>query len=65
MKMPWPQLEFSKAEKFKKNHPYPGRGIPNLVLTDLEGKLIKGSYEGENYVGPRSVMAHLETLLEK
>lgn len=65
MKMPWPQLEFSKAEKFKKNHPYPGRGIPNLVLTDLEGKLIKGSYEGENYVGPRSVMAHLETLLKK
>jgi len=65
MKMPWPQLELSKVEKFKKEFPYPGTGIPNLVLADLDGKLIKGSYEGETRVGPRAVMAHLATLLGK
>ena len=65
LKMPWPQLKLSKTEKFKKEHIYPGRGIPNLVLTDLEGKLIKGSYEGKNYVGPTVVMNHLAGLLKK
>lgn len=65
MKMPWPQLKLSKVKTFKKEFPYPGGGIPNLVLTDLQGKLIKGSYEGKEYVGPYVVMAHLEKLLEK
>ncbi len=65
MKMPWPQLKLSKVGKFKKEFAYPGGGIPNLVLTDLEGKLIKGSYEGKNYVGPTVVMNHLATLQKK
>ena len=65
MKMPWPQLKLSKVKSFKNEFPYPGGGIPNLVLTDLEGKLIKGSYEGKQYAGPYVVMAHLETLLKK
>ena len=65
MKMPWPQLELSKVEKFEKEFPYPGTGIPNLVLTDLQGKLIKGSYENGTYIGPAVVMNHLATLLKK
>lgn len=64
MKMPWPQLKMSKVKMFKKDHKYPGGGIPNLVLTDLEGNLIRGSYEGTNYVGPYVVMNHLATLLK-
>jgi len=64
-KMPWPQLKLSKTEKFKKEFKHPGGGIPNLVLTDLQGNLIKTSYEGETYVGPGVVMTHLETLLKK
>jgi thiol-disulfide isomerase/thioredoxin len=65
MKMPWPQLKLSRVEKFKKEFPYPGTGIPNLVLTDLQGKLIKGSYEGGTYIGPTVVMNHLGALLKK
>jgi len=63
-KMQWPQLKLSKADKFKSEFKHPGTGIPNLVLTDTEGKLIKGSYEGGNYVGPTVVMNHLEKLLK-
>lgn len=61
--MPWPQLKLSKVEKFAKEFKHPGGGIPNLVLCDLSGNLIKTSFEGENYIGPTSVMRHLETLL--
>ncbi len=64
-KMPWPQLKLSKASKFKKEFKHPGTGIPNLVLTDLQGKLLKTSYVDKTYLGPATVMNHLETLLEK
>ncbi len=64
-KMPWPQLKLSRVERFKKEFKHPGGGIPNLVLTDSEGKLIKTSYQGETYVGPGVVMSHLATLLKK
>lgn len=62
--MNWPQIKLSKADDFKKKFKHPGGGIPNLVLTDIEGKLIKTSYEGKNYVGPNVVMQHLENLIK-
>jgi thiol-disulfide isomerase/thioredoxin len=64
LKMEWPHLKLSKVDDFKKKFNHPGGGIPNLVLTDLEGTIIKKSYEGENYVGPNVVMEHLGTLLK-
>lgn len=64
-KMEWPQLKLSKVERFKKEFKHPGGGIPNLVLTDTEGKLLKTSYEGKNYMGPAVVMNHLGSLLKK
>jgi len=63
-KMQWPQLKLSKADRFKKEFKHPGTGIPNLVLTDTEGKLIKTSYVDGKYMGPASVMNHLESLLK-
>lgn len=63
--MTWPQLKLSKVDKFKKEFKHPGTGIPNLVLTDTQGKLIKTSYEGKTYLGPAVVMNHLATLLKK
>ncbi len=62
--MNWPHLKLSKVEKFKKHFQHPGSGIPNLVLTDLEGNLIKTSYEGKKYLGPTSVMDHLAGLIK-
>jgi thiol-disulfide isomerase/thioredoxin len=63
-KMKWPQLKFSKVEKFSKEFKHPGTGIPNLVLTDLKGNIVKASYENGQYVGPNVVMAHLAKLLK-
>ena len=62
--MNWPHLKLSKVEKFKKEFQHPGGGIPNLVLTDLEGNLIKTSYEGKSYKGPTVVMNHLGDLIK-
>lgn len=64
-KMNWPQLKLSKTDKFKKDFKHPGGGIPNLVLTDLEGNILKSSYEGADYKGPNVVMNHLGTLLKE
>jgi nucleoredoxin len=64
-KMNWPQLKLSRVEKFKKHFKHPGTGIPNLVLTDLEGNIIKKSYEDGKYIGPTPVMNHLAKLLKK
>lgn len=64
-KMAWPQLKLSKAEGFKKTFKHPGDGIPNLVLTDVSGKLLKTSYEGDTYLGPGVVVTHLRSLLQK
>jgi len=63
-KMTWPQLKLSKADRFKKEFKHPGTGIPNLVLTDTEGKLLKTSYVDGKYMGPTSVMDHLGSLLK-
>lgn len=64
-KMPWPHLKLSKVDRFKSEFKHPGTGIPNLVLTDTEGKLLKTSYVDGQYLGPATVMNHLGTLLKK
>jgi thiol-disulfide isomerase/thioredoxin len=64
-KMTWPHLKLSKAERFKKEFKHPGTGIPNLVLTDTEGTLLKTSYVDGQYTGPSPVMSHLGSLLKK
>ncbi|MGL5018268.1 MAG: thioredoxin-like domain-containing protein [Luteolibacter sp.] len=64
-KMKWPHLKFSKVSRFKQEFNHPGTGIPNLVLADTEGNLLKTSYVNGEYLGPTSVMKHLGTLLKK
>jgi thiol-disulfide isomerase/thioredoxin len=64
-KMKWPHLKLSKVERFKNEFKHPGTGIPNLVLADPEGNLIKTSYVNGEYLGPTQVMKHLGSLLKK
>jgi nucleoredoxin len=57
--MPWPAVKFSKIARAKNIMALAGTGIPCLVFLDAEGKVLSHSYEGQNYVGPRKVMADI------
>ncbi len=65
MHMPWPQLAMKEIKGFRQKHPHPGNGIPNLVLCDLKGDIIKSSFESGKYLGPGPVLDHLGTLLKR
>jgi nucleoredoxin len=39
-KMPWPALRLSSVEKFRKEFDHGVRGIPSVVVCDLEGKIV-------------------------
>ncbi len=39
-RMPWPQLELSKADDFKREFPHGVEGIPSVIVCDLEGKIV-------------------------
>lgn len=42
-KMPWPQLKQSKAKSFKGKFDHGVRGIPSVIVCDLEGKIISAN----------------------
>lgn len=46
MKMPWPQLKLDKAEDFKKEFKHGVKGIPSVIVCDLEGKNL-GNFRGD------------------
>lgn len=63
-KMRWPQLDLTKSESFREQYNQFGSGMPNLVLTDLEGKILKSSTEDGSFVGPQPVLDFTKGLLE-
>ncbi|MFN4943565.1 MAG: thioredoxin-like domain-containing protein [Akkermansiaceae bacterium] len=38
--MPWPQIEFSQVATFKGQYNHGVRGIPSVIVCDLEGKIV-------------------------
>ena len=44
-KMPWPQLKHHKARDFQKEFNHGVKGIPSLIVCDLEGKSL-GNFRG-------------------
>jgi hypothetical protein len=60
--MPWPALKFVNASSSPPEK-YSGRGIPRLVVIDLQGKVLSHRYKGEEYLGPSKVIEGLEGLL--
>lgn len=42
-KMPWPQLELKKVRNFRGDHLHGVRGIPSLIVCELDGKML-GNY---------------------
>ena len=46
-KMPWPQLEMTKAGAFKKKFNHGVSGIPTLLVCDLEGKVLGKNFRAD------------------
>ncbi|MDA0811821.1 MAG: thioredoxin-like domain-containing protein [Verrucomicrobia bacterium] len=63
-KMPWYAVQFKKAASSKLKD-FGGPGIPCLVLMTPDGEVLSDSYVGEQYVGPRKVVADLQAMIEK
>lgn len=50
-KMPWPQLKLKKADDFKKKFQHGVRGIPSVIVCDLEGKIVTPNGRDLNTLG--------------
>ena len=61
--MPWPVLKYSEVGHATVIQRWAGDGIPCLVALTPEGKLIFHSYNGEEYLGPDSVLTSFEALV--
>lgn len=60
--MEWPAFHYGKNKSIVQRN---GNGIPSLIVTDAEGSKLFDSYDSSGqYIGPRTVMAQLEKLLE-
>ena len=60
--MEWPAFEFGKNKDIVSRN---GSGIPNLIVTDTNGKKLLDSYDNSgSYIGPTKVMNELEDLLK-
>lgn len=63
-RMPWGALPFNRIKSSGLGNKYGGRGIPNLVILDVDGEVVSGSYDDNgNYLGPRKVLRDLDELL--
>jgi nucleoredoxin len=62
--MSWPAVRFSDVDDLKiAAKKYCGPGIPCLVLTDANGKVLSDSYRGQDYVGPEKVMDDIKKMV--
>jgi nucleoredoxin len=50
-KMPWPQLKLKKAGDFKKKFNHGVKGIPAVIVCDLEGKIVTANGRDLNALG--------------
>lgn len=61
--MKWPAIEFDSTKKAKKIQSLAARGIPYMVVTDADGKVLAGRPEGEDWVHPSEVLTKLGEIL--
>lgn len=61
-RMPWPAFPYGKNKSIVSSQ---GRGIPNLIVTDANGKKLLDSYDDSGkYLGPNFVLEKFEDLLK-
>jgi len=64
--MPWPSMKYPDLDQAKVSvKKYFGPGIPDLVLTDENGKVLADSFDESktNYLGPEQVMEKIKKLV--
>jgi nucleoredoxin len=62
--MLWPAVRFSDIDSSSLDaKKYCGPGIPCLVLTDENGKVLSDSFQGKDYVGPTKVMEDIKKMV--
>jgi thiol-disulfide isomerase/thioredoxin len=61
--MTWPAVRYADID-FTNAKKYMGSGIPDLVLTDANGKVLSDSFNGETYLGPQKVMGDIQTMVQ-
>ena len=69
MAMPWlaisyNQLDHSNLAKKSGIQSFANSGIPDLVLIDSTGKVLADSFQGDNYLGPESVVADIQSMVK-
>jgi nucleoredoxin len=64
--MPWPSMKYpdldQPAVSVKK---YFGPGIPDLVLTDENGKVLSDTFKGKEYAGPSHVIDDIKKMVPR
>ena len=65
-KMAWPAVRFSDLDDSRLGaKKYCGPGIPCLVLTDENGKVLSDSFHGQDYVGPQQVVEDIKKMVPR
>lgn len=54
--MPWPAIKYGQIGGLEEITRLEGRGIPCLVLVDGDGHVLADSFQGNDYLGPDSVL---------
>ena len=62
-KMPFPAIPLAALQASYMLSSYAGKGIPQLVVTDRNGKVLANTYENNRYVGPDKTLADLKKIL--
>ena len=64
--MTWPAVRFSDIDDQRlAAKKYCGSGIPCLVLTDTNGKVLSDSFQGQDYLGPQKVVDDIQKMVPK
>ena len=61
--MAWPAVRFDDIDKTNANQ-FCGEGIPDIVLTDADGKVLSDSFNGSEYLGPYKVIDDIKSMVK-
>src|SRR5882762_9963696 len=64
--MPWPSMKYPDLDNpdVSVKH-YFGPGIPDLVLTDENGKVLSDTFKGKEYLGPEHVIDDIKKMVPR